>query len=136
METIVIYYSWSGHAKALAEAFAATEGAETAEIKDARRPGVFKAYTAGCFAAMKGKAWKIQPLTVDLSAYDGIVLYSPVWAGNAPPAVNAILELLPGGKSVSVRMVSGGGTSKCRARIEEAIKLKGSALAGFEDIKG
>ena len=136
MKTIIIYYSWSGKSKKLAESFAAGEGAEIAEIKDLRRPGVLKAYTAGCLAAIKGKAWEIEPLNIDFAAYDSIMLYSPVWASNPPPAVNAFLERLPGGKSVAVRMVSASGTSKCQSRIEAAIKMKACTPGGFENVKG
>ena len=135
MKSLVIYYSYSGHTKKLAEAFAASKDADVVEMKDVKRPGILAAYLKGCFAAMKGKAWAIQPLKIDLLAYDDIVLYSPVWAGNPPPAVNAFLEILPSGRSVTVRMVSGSGTSKCRERIEAAVQMKVSKLAEFEDVK-
>lgn len=135
MKTIVLFYSYSGNTKAVAEELAGKENADIAEIKDVKRPGKFKAYTAGCFAAMRGGAWRIQPLGVDLSAYDGLILLSPVWAGNPAPAFNAALERLPQGKTVSVKMISASGKSSCRERLETAIKAKGGVLESFEDIK-
>jgi len=135
VKTIVLFYSYSGNTKAVAEKLAAKETVDVAEIKDAKRPGKFKAYTAGCFAAMKGKAWRIQPLGVDLSAYDRFILLSPVWSNNPAPAFNAALEMLPHGKSVSFKMVSSSGKSSCRERLEAAIKAKGGVLESFEDIK-
>ena len=128
MKTIVIYYSYSGHSKAIAEKIATEESADIVEIEDVKKPGKAKAYSAGCLAAMQGKAWPVKPVEVDLAAYDRLVLLSPVWAGNPPPAVNALLEILPEGKKVSVRMVSAGGSSACRKRIETVIQAKAGTL--------
>jgi len=135
MKTLVLFYSYSGNTKRLANKLAAKETADIAEIIDVRHPGKFKAYTAGCFAAMKGKAWPIRPLSVDLSIYDSIILLAPVWAGHPVPAVYAALELLPEGKSVEVKMVSGSGDCGCEERLRGIIESKGSTLAEFENIK-
>ena len=135
MKTLVLFYSYSGKTKAVAKELAAKDSADISEIKDAKRPGKPKAYVAGCFAAMRGKAWPIQPLEADLAAYDRLILLSPVWAGNPPPAFNAMLEQLPEDKTVAVKMVSMSGKSSCKERLEAAIKAKGSVLESFEDIK-
>jgi len=134
-KTLIIFYSYSGHSKALAEALAKENSFDIAEIKDASRPSGLKAFFVGCFAALRGKSWPIAPIDFDFSGFPGIVLMSPVWAGNAPPAVNALLEILPEGKTVSVKMVSGSGKSECRARLEAVIKDRGCTLDTFEDIK-
>ena len=135
MRTLVVYYSYSGNTKRLAKELAAKESADTIEITDVRRPGKFKAYTAGCFAAMKGKAWPIKPLPNFMSDCDRLILFSPVWAGNPPPAVFAALKLLPAGKRVDVKMVSGSGNCGCKERLAEIIAAEGSILASFENIK-
>jgi flavodoxin len=136
MKTLIIFYSYSGKTKAIAEKLAGEKSADLTEIKDVKRPGVLKAYLAGCPAAIKGKAWPIQMLEVDMAGYDQLHLLSPVWAGNPPPAVNAVLEKLPAGKTVSVTMVSASGRSKCRERIEAAISARECTLAGWEDVRG
>lgn len=135
MKTLVLFYSYSGNTKRLVNELAAKESFDIAEILDVRRPGKFKAYTAGCFAAMKGKAWPIRPLSADFSAYDRIILLASVWAGHPAPPVYAALELLPEGKSVEVKMVSGSGDCGCEERLRRIIESKGSTLAGFENIK-
>ncbi len=135
MKTLVLFYSYSGNAKRLAQACADKEEADLVEIKDVRRPGKIKAYTLGCFAAIRGRAWAIQAIEKDLSAYENLIIFSPVWASNPTPEVNALLEILPGGKTVSVKMVSGSGQSSCRERLEEKISAKGSKLESFEDIQ-
>lgn len=135
MSSLVLYYSYSGHTRQIAEELASKESADIAEIKDLKRPGTFKAYTAGSFAAIRGKAWEIQPLDADPAKYDKLILLAPIWAGNPAPAFNAVLEKLPAGKDVSLKMVSGGGKSGCRARLEAIVENKGCALEGYEDIK-
>ena len=135
MKTLVIFYSYTGHTKTIAQQLAAEESADVMEIVDTARPGVLRAYVAGCFAAIRGKSWPIQPQNPDLSAYDRLILLSPVWASNPPPAVNAILDSLPNGKSIAVKMVSASRRSNCKARLEAGIKAKGSVLESFEDIK-
>ncbi|MCL1848914.1 MAG: hypothetical protein FWF83_04485, partial [Clostridiales bacterium] len=105
------------------------------EIKDVSRPGIFKAYTAGIFASIKGKAWPMQPLDADLAAYSRYILMAPVWAGNPPPVVNDFLEILPSGKAVAVKMIAASGKSDCKERISKTIEAKGSSMESFEDIK-
>ena len=135
MKTLVLFYSYTGHTKQLAQEYAVKETADIAEIKEIKHPGKLKAYSAGCFAAMRGKPWQIEPLQTDLAAYERIELFSPVWAGNPPPAVHAAIRLLPKGKTVSVTMVSAGGKSGCRAAVEAAIQSKGCTPEAFEDVK-
>ena len=85
MKTLVIFYSYSGKTKAIAEKLATLESADIAEIKDVKRPGKLKSYTAGILASIKGKAWPIQPLGVSFAEYDRLILFAPVWADNPPP---------------------------------------------------
>jgi len=135
MRTAIIFYSYTGKVRRLAEKLAAKESANVIEIKDVRRPGGLKAYSAGCFAAIKGKLWPIQHYDAILGAYDHFILCFPIWAGNPPPAFNALLEKLPGGRTVSIKAVSRSGRSSCKERLRAFINAKDGVLANFEDIK-
>ena len=135
MKTLVAYYSYSGSTRAIAQELAAAESFDITEIKDVKRPGKLKAYTAGIIKSIRGKAWPIQAPDVDMSVYDRIILLAPVWAGNPPPPFNALLEQLPDGKTISIKMVSMSGKSDCSTRLEAAVKGKGCTLESFEDIK-
>ena len=135
MKSLVIYYSYSGHTKKIAKELAEKENADITEIKDIHRPGKLKAYSLGCLAAMRGKAWPIMPLDVSLASYERIILLSPVWANNPPPAVHAILQQIPIGKTLSVKMVSGSGKCGCKDLMKNIAETKGGILESFEDIK-
>ena len=135
MKSLVLFYSYSGHTRAIADELAAKEAADIVEIKDVRRPAKLKAYTAGIVAAIRGKDWPIQSFDADWAAYDRVTLLAPIWAGNPPPAFNAAIKQLPDNTTVALRMVSGSGKSSCRERLEATLTAKGCTLESFEDIK-
>jgi flavodoxin len=135
MKTLVIFYSYSGKTKAIAQTLAAKESAAITEIKDVKRPGKLKAYIGGILAVMRGKSWPIQPLGINPAEYDRLILLAPVWADNPPPPFNAFMEQFPVGKTVAVKMVSMSGKSGCKERLEAVITAKGGTLESFEDIK-
>ena len=135
MKQLVIFYTYSGNTKKIAEELAIKDSADIFEIKDIKRPGKLKAYTAGIIAAMKFKAWKIIPPDIEINNYDKLIMLAPVWAGNPPPAFNAMLELLPSGKFISIKMVSASGESNCEGILEIIITGKGCTLESFEDIR-
>jgi flavodoxin len=132
---IVVYYSYSGRTKAIAETLAEREGADIVEVKDVKRPRKIKAFTLGIVASARGKSWAIQSLDVDLTVYDKIILLAPVWADNPAPAFNSLLELLPPKKSVSIKLVSMSGKSSCIERLEISLKEKNCVIESYEDIK-
>ena len=135
MNTLVIFYSYSGKTKKISEELAVKQSADLIEIKDIKPFGKFKAYTSGCFAAMKGKVWEIKPINVDYFKYERIFMLAPIWANNPPPAFNSILERIPENKVLVLKMISASGKSNCKERLESLIKAKGSILEGFEDVK-
>jgi hypothetical protein len=136
MKTAVIYYSWSGHTRKLAEARARKETATLFEVKDARKPAALKAFTAGCYASMRMKRVPVQPFTAPLGKYERIVIMAPVWVWHPAPAILAAFDTLPPGKEVAVCLVSGGGKSACRKQIQALVESKGCKLTEYEDIRG
>jgi len=135
MSTLIVYYSFSGNAKRLAGSLAAQLPADLIELRDAKKIGKLKAYTAGIVKSIGGKAWPVQPLDVDFALYSRVMLIAPVWAGNVPPAVNHLWDLLPAGTALEVTLVSGSGKSECRARLEKTLQERGCVLVSLEDIK-
>ena len=135
MKTAVIYYSWSGHTAQLAKTCAEKEGAQLIEVKDMNRPGTLKAYTAGCFAAMRMKRTDIMPLPTSLGDYEKIIVMTPVWAGHPAPAVNSIFDMLPREKNIEVIMVSRTGSCGCKEKMQALITAKSCKMTAFENVK-
>jgi len=133
MKSLVIYYSYHGATRFRAQALAAEISADLVEVRDAHRPGMVGAFLR-CPSALGMKRTPIEPLTVDLSAYAHITIMAPVWAGYPAPAINHVLEALPSGAAVSVKLVSASGKSGCREKVAAKIEAMGCKLEGWEDI--
>ena len=135
MKTLIAYYSYTGDTAGLARGLAEKRGCDLLEVKDAAtRPGKFKAYISGGLAAFKGKSWEIQPLELDLCEYEHIIIMAPVWAYKPAPQINSLIELLPGGKSVEIIMISASGKSRCKQKLEDKLSAKGCTMQSFRDV--
>ena len=110
-ETAVIFYSYTGHTRALAQKKARKLHADLIELKDAKPRSKVNAFIAGSFASLRNqKAALAQPVP-DLSGYQKIVLLCPIWAGHLAPPANNVIDALPPRKDVQVFAVSMSGDS-------------------------
>jgi len=136
MNSIVLYYSYNGHTKKVAEKMARTQGAELVEVQTRRRKSLIGTVLVDCPRARMRKPAPIKTITQDLNAYDFITLAAPVWAGRPAPAFNAMIELLPKGKNVQVIMVSSGGdTKKNEDATKKLIRHHGCKVLAYKDVK-
>ena len=94
MKSIVIYYSYGGNTRHVAEKVAAVIGADLAEIE------TVKPYTGsydhvveqGQKEVNSGFLPKIRQINADLSKYDTVILGTPVWWYTFAPAMNSFLH--------------------------------------------
>jgi flavodoxin len=137
MKTLIMYYSFGGMSKKKATLLKdEIKDAELCEIHQKRKFNIFTAIILGCPSAMKRKTTEIQDIQFNLDAYERIILIAPIWAGYPAPAFNAMVQLLPGGKSVEVYLCSGGGeTPKSKEGTCEAITHQGCICLGYHDVK-
>jgi len=134
MSELVLYYSFSGNTKLLAEQFAGENGLALCEVRTAKKLGKFAAYTAGCFKAIKGEGMPIEALSTSLSSLEAAHIFAPIWAGGIAPPMNSALALLPKGTKLTLHMVSGSGSSN-QDKIAERLQNMGMEVAGYEDIR-
>lgn len=135
MKKLVVYYSYTGGTKRVAEEKAAQLQADLLEVGKAYKPSKLGAFLGGSFAAMRGKSANIENIADKLAAYDEISIMGPVWAGLPAPAVNAILAQLPQDKQVNAYMFSATGHSRCREYFQKKLAEKNCHLQNYEDIK-
>lgn len=136
MKTLVLFHSYTGKTKVLAEKKAAEFGADIEEIKDARRQSKPGAYTVGLFRAIGRKKSRIQPLQSKLDSYEKIIIMSPVWASHPTPAVNSAIECIPSGKKIEIVMVSASGkTEGAEDGTKALIYGRGCEVTEYTDIK-
>ena len=135
MNKLIVYYSYTGHTRKCAERLAAKENATLCEVTEPKRPGAFKAYTAGSLAAMLHRPWPIRKLKADLAAYDELILMAPIWADSLAPQCNSVIAQLPAGKAVRVYAVSASGKSGCKQKVKAQLEARGCKMTGFRDLQ-
>ena len=94
METLVIYFSQKGKTKEAARRIAQLSGADLAEIKTHKSYRM--SYRKTVFTALKEILLNERPELdmeiPDISAYDRILIGSPIWCGTIPNAVFSFLD--------------------------------------------
>jgi flavodoxin len=132
MKTSIIFNSYSGNTRGVAEKVHAALGGELIEVVSKEYSSKITAYTIGCYRAMKGMSDPIEPETIDVAAYDIIVIGTPVWAGKATPAINAAVAALEGckGKKVVVFATCGKDGGESLPLLKKALEERGVTVAG------
>lgn len=135
MKEAIIYYSYSGVTERYAKRRAEETGADLVPVKErAGARSTLNAYLGGSLQAMRGRAAEIAPLQLDWAQYDHITLAAPVWAGKPAPAINAVIDQLPGGKQVDIVLTSKSGNGNADA-MRERIQARGCQVASEAVIK-
>jgi len=136
MDTLVIYFSYTGKTKLLAERKAQELYADILPLTLKKRKGALWAYTAGCFAAMKRKTAELNDFVCDFSKYKKFIIAMPIWAGMPAPAMNNIVPLITAGSEVELIFTSGSGDSKKSGkRYTNLFAVNGVTVTGVTDIK-
>ena len=95
-KTLVLFYSYEGSTRKIAELIASSIDADIEEIKpvkEMKSKGFAKYVWGGRQAAMRTQP-KLEPLNVNLDDYDTIFLGSPVWAFTYSPPIRSLLKTL------------------------------------------
>jgi flavodoxin len=132
MKTSIIYHSYSGNTRGVAEKVHAALGGDLIEVVSQEYSSKITAYTIGCYRAMKGMSDPIEPKTIDVSADDIIVIGTPVWAGKATPAINAAVAALEGckGKKAVIYATCGKDGGDTLPLLKKALGDRGVTVAG------
>lgn len=90
--SLVIYYSWLGNTKVVAEEIFKLTGGDIIRIEETkeRKNGVGLATAA--MSALFGIQSKIKPMDFEFEKYDHIFLGLQVWAGHSTPAINTFVN--------------------------------------------
>jgi flavodoxin len=120
----VIFYSYSGITRAVAEGIRNASGCDLIEVTTKEPYTAFSAYTTGVLHSRKGSCDPIEPAEIDVSGYDFLIIGTPVWAWKPSPAINAAVQALRGceGKMAVV-------FTTCSNQPGEALPILAKALA-------
>jgi len=120
----VIYYSYSGITRGIAEGIRNASGCDLIEVRTKTPYSSFTAYTTGVLRSRKMASDPIIPSEIDVSGYDLLIIGTPVWAWKPAPAINGAVRALQGceGKMAVI-------FSTCINHPGEALTLLSKALA-------
>ena len=132
MKTCIIYHSYSGVTRGIAEKINATCGGDLIEVKPKDNYSTLTAYSVGCIRARKEVCDPIIPDTIDVSLYDLIVLGTPVWAWKATPAINGAIAALKGceGKKAVIFATCGSSAKETLPIMKKALEKRGVLVSG------
>jgi flavodoxin len=115
MKILIVYYSFEGNCKFVAEEISKNLNAEILELKpktDLKAKGVLK-YVFGGKQAVTNEKPELFPLEKDIDSYDFIFLGTPVRAWNYAPALKTFFSKYKiKEKKVALFCCSGGGIGK------------------------
>lgn len=115
MKKLVVYYSYEGNTKCIADSIGNAVGADMLELKviNENKSKGFKKYLWGAKQVFSKKMPEISTIDKDPSQYDIIYIGSPVWAYTYAPAVKSFLSRVNiKGKKVALFCCHGGGKGK------------------------
>ncbi|WP_028856257.1 flavodoxin family protein [Psychrilyobacter atlanticus] len=125
MKKIVIFYSFEGDTKMIAENIAQAIDADILELKpkqDLKSKGFMK-YVWGGKAAITHKQPELLPLNKDINSYDILFIGTPVWAWTYAPALNTFFSAhLLLDKKIALFCCHGGGKGKIFDHMNDALK--------------
>jgi len=125
MKKIVIFYSFEGNTKIIAENIAQKIEADLLEIKpkkEIKSKGFMKFVWGGKAAIMKTKP-ELLPLTKDITEYDMIFIGTPVWAWTYAPPLNTFFSAhLLSNKKIGLFCCHGGGKGKIFDKMKQALE--------------
>jgi flavodoxin len=132
MKTSIIYHSYSGITRGIAEQVQKACGGDLIEVKPKEDYSTLTAYSLGCYRAMKEECDPIEPETIDVSASDLIVIGTPVWAFKATPVTNAAIAALKGcdGKKAVIFATCGSSATDTLLIMKKALETKGVKVVG------
>jgi DNA-binding transcriptional ArsR family regulator len=96
IKACVVFYSYSGITRGVAEGIRNASGCDLIEIRTKDPYTSFSVYTKGVLHSRKGACDPIEPDEIDVSAYDFLIIGTPVWAWKPAPAMNAAVKALRG----------------------------------------
>ncbi|MDR2634144.1 MAG: NAD(P)H-dependent oxidoreductase [Treponema sp.] len=131
MKTAVIYFSYEGNCRLIAEQINAVVHGDVLALQleeDKPRRGLAK-YVWGGRQVVLHQRPALKPYTFESGAYDLLIIGTPVWAGSPAPALETFLEQTRiSGKQVALFCCCAGGKGKVFDKLKRS--LSGNTFVG------
>lgn len=125
MSNLVVFFSFEGNTKFIAETIAKTMNADILELKTSKKyptEGLGK-YFWGGKSVIFGEKPELTNDSVDLSQYETVLIGTPIWAGSFTPPIKSFISQnkIHGKRIAFFASHGGGGAQKCFAKLKEAL---------------
>ena len=131
MRSLIVYYSYSGNTKKLAEhlcAYLRQRG--QADIVELKAQDESESFLGQCRRAFWRKRARIEPINCNLSSYDLVCFGAPVWAFAPAPAMNTCLDQVQNIQNKEIVLFttygSGTGNNRCLNYMQSILAKKGA----------
>lgn len=135
MKNLIVYYSYEGNSKVIANGMKKVVNADILElipIKEKKTKSLFRFVWGGMQVYMSKKP-KLMKYDLDLSKYENIIIVCPCWFGTYAPAINTFLsENIIKNKKIYLVVCNGGNLRNTWKNFEDA--LKGNTIVSKYDI--
>lgn len=135
MKTVMIYYSYEGNTKELAQYIQEIKNVDLLELKvkdESPTKSMFRFVWGGMQVYMKKKP-ELEPYQIDFNSYDNIIIGTPCWFGSYAPAINTFLsENKIQGKNIYLMVCNGGNMRHTWKDFEQ--KLTGNNIVSKLDL--
>ncbi|MCX5749028.1 MAG: hypothetical protein NTZ10_02105 [Candidatus Saganbacteria bacterium] len=134
MKVLVAYYSRDGATRKAAESIAGILKCDIEEIIDTRNRKGLWGFMTGGFDAQFKKLTVIQEMKKDASAYDLVVIGTPIWSSKMVPAIRTyIIQNVKKMKNIAIFCCFGGyGDKKTFNDIETLCEKRAASKASFK----
>lgn len=125
MRALIVFFSFEGNTKFIAETVAKTMNADMIELKTSKQYPTegFRKYLWGGKSVIFGDEPKLINGDIDLNGYETIIIGTPVWAGSYTPPVKSLIarSKIQGKRIALFASHGGGGAEKCFAKLKQAL---------------
>ena len=132
MSTLVVYFSFGGNTKFIAEKIAETVSADILELKTSRKYPAegFRKYIWGGKSVIFGEKSELINAPIHLKKYETVIIGTPIWAGSFTPPIKSFISKyeIQGKRIAFFACHAGGGARKCFAKLKK--ELTGNEFIG------
>lgn len=127
-KSAIVYYSWTGNTKIVAEVFSELLGIPIDPIieKKTRASGNIP---LAALSAILGLKSRIEPLMIDLGNLENLFIAGQVWAGHSTPAINSFIHHADL-KGKNIWLVITGADENKPEKVVDKLKAKITARGG------
>ncbi|MCE5299086.1 MAG: ArsR family transcriptional regulator [Methanoregulaceae archaeon] len=132
MKISIIYHSYSGITRGIAERIQAACGGDLIEVKPRNPYSKITAYTTGSMRARREEADPVDPREIDLASSNLIVIGTPVWFWKTTPVTNGAIRAMKNcqGKKAVVFATCGSKAGEAIPIMKRGLQEKGVTVVG------